>query len=70
MLTFEKGRENVKFIKKFEFLKKNELFAIISDDCIYIINPKSHTNDISLKMQEIKKTVYTKLCRNFCENSI
>ena len=70
LLTFEKGRENVKFVKKFDFLKKNELFAIISDDCIYIINPKSHTNDISLKMQEIEKTVYTKLCRKFCENPI
>ena len=68
LLTFPHGRENVKLFNHFEFLKKNELFAISSDDCIYIINPKSHTNDISLKMQEIKKTVYTKLCRSFCEN--
>ena len=68
VLTFPQGRENVKLFKKFEFLKKNELFAIVSDDCIYIINPKSHKNDISLKMQEIKKTVYTQLCRQFCEN--
>ena len=70
LLTFPKGRENIKLFKQFEYLKKNELFAIISDDCIYIINPKSHKNDISLKMQEIKKTVYTKLCREFCENPI
>ena len=68
ILTFPQGRENVKQFKHFKFLKKNELFAISSDENIYIINPKSHTNDISLKMQEIKKTVYTKLCRDFCEN--
>ena len=70
ILTFEKGRENVKYVQKVEFLKKNELFAFISDDFIYIINPKSHMNDISLKMQEIKKTVYTTLCRQFCENPL
>ena len=68
LLTFPQGRENVKLFKHFKFLKKNELFAMASDENIYIINPKSHTNDISLKMQEIKKTVYTKLCRDFCEN--
>jgi len=70
LLTFSQGRENIKIFNNFEYLKKNELFAIFSDDCIYIINPKSHTNDISLKMQEIKKTVYTQLCRQFCENPI
>ena len=68
ILTFSQGIGNLKSIKNFEYLRRNELFAIESDDCIYIINPKSHTNEISLKMQEIKKTVYTKLCRQFCEN--
>ena len=68
ILNFPQGIGNIKSFKNFEYLKRNELFAIASDDSIYIINPKSHTNEISLKMQEIKKTVYTKLCRQFCEN--
>ena len=68
LLTFQQGIENIKLFKKLEYLKKNELLAILSDDSIYIVNPKSHYNEISLEMKEVKKTVYTKLCRQFCEN--
>ena len=68
LLTYEQGRNNMKLFKKIEFLKKNEILVASSDDTILIINPKSHYVEISLKMQEIKKTAYTKLCREFCEN--
>ena len=68
LLTFQQGIDNIKLFRKIEYLKKNQLLALISDEYIFIINPKSHYNEISLKMQEVKKTVYTKLCRGFCEN--
>ena len=68
ILTFEPGRKNMKLIKKITYLKKSEIIAIASDEKILIINPKSHHIEISLKMQEIKKTAFTNICREFCEN--
>ena len=42
--------------------------AVSTDEEICIINPRSHHIEISLKMQEIKRTAYTNICRQFCEN--
>ena len=68
ILTFEPGRKNIKLIKKIAYLKKSEIIVIATDEELYFINPKSHHIEISLKMQEIKKTTYTNICRQFCEN--
>ena len=68
IITFEPGRKNMKLIKKILYLKKSEIIAIATDEDLYLINPKSHHVEISLKMQEIKKTAYTNICRQFCEN--
>ena len=68
ILTYEQGRKNMKLFNKIEYLRRNEILVASSDDNIFIINPKSHYVEISLKMQEIKKTTYTSICREFCEN--
>ena len=58
----------MKLIKKISYLKRSEIIAISTGQEIILINPKSHHIEISLKMQEIKKTAYTNICRQFCEN--
>ena len=68
LIQFDADRNNFKTLKNFNYLKRNELFAIFSDDSIFIINPKSHFNDLSLKMKEKKPTSFTKNCREICEN--
>ena len=68
IFTFEQGRKNIKLIKKIVYLKKSEIITIATDEELYLINPKSHHVEISLKMQEIKRTAYTNICRQFCEN--
>ena len=68
IITFEKGKKNMKLIKKLNYLKRSEIIALTTDEEILLINPKSHHIEISLKMQEIKKTAYTNICREFCEN--
>ena len=68
IISFEQGRKNMKLIKKISYLKRSEIIAISTGQEIILINPKSHHIEISLKMQEIKKTAYTNICRQFCEN--
>ena len=53
---------------EFLYLKRNEIFALSTNDAIYLINPKMPVFNISLKMYENKKTVYTNICKNYCEN--
>ena len=68
IITFDQGRKNMKLIKKILYLQKSEILAVSTDEEICIINPRSHHIEISLKMQEIKRTAYTNICRQFCEN--
>ena len=66
LLGFANG--NYILFQNFLYLKRNEIFALSTNDRIYLVNPKSPIFNISLKMYENKKTVYTKICKNYCEN--
>ena len=66
LLPFEKG--NYILFDNFLYLKRNEMFALSTKNNIYLINPKIPICNISLKMYENKKTVYTKICKEYCEN--
>ena len=66
LLGFEKGKYIL--FQDFLYLKRNEIFALSTKNNIFLINPKSPVFNISLKMYENKKTVYTETCKNYCEN--
>ena len=66
LLSFKDG--NFILFQNFFYLKRNEMFALSTNNAIYLINPKIPVYNISLKMYENKKTVYSKICRNYCEN--
>ena len=66
VLTFQ--NDNFSIFINFIYLKRNQIFALETENEIYIINPKSHSFNISLKMEEKKKNPYSKICREFCEN--
>ena len=55
-------------IEKFFYLQKNEIFLLCTKNCLYLVNPKIPSYDLSLKMSGNKKTVYTDICKRFCEN--
>ena len=67
LITFKDG--NYILFQKFIYLKRNEIFVLSSNNnTIYLINPKIPIYNISLKMYENKKTIYTKICKKHCEN--
>ena len=67
LLSFKDG--NYILFQNFFYLKRNEMFALSSNNqTIYLINPKMPLYNISLKMYENKKTVYTNICKKYCEN--
>ena len=66
LLAF-KQREPVLF-EKFIYLKRNEIFLLFNKNNIYLINPKIPSYDLSLKMNGNKKTIYTDICKKYCEN--
>ena len=66
LLSFKNG--NFILFENFIYLKRNEIFALQSNNTIYFINPKIGIYNISLKMYENKKTVYTNICKKYCEN--
>ena len=66
LLSFKNG--NLILFETFLYLKRNEIFVLSSKNNIYFINPKIAIYNISLKMYENKKTVYTNICKNYCEN--
>jgi len=58
-------------IEKFYYLPGNQLFAFQTQNEIKLINPKSNTNELSIKYMTDKnkeETVYDKMCRTICEN--
>ena len=65
LLNFKK---EIILFDNFLYLKRNEIFALSTNDSIYLINPKIPIYNISLKMYDNKKTVYTNICKNYCEN--
>ena len=66
LLSFENG--NFILFNNLLYLKRNEMFALSTNNAIYLINPKIPLYNISLKMYENKKTVYTSICKSYCEN--
>ena len=60
-------REPILF-DKLIYLKRNEIMLLYNKNNIYLINPKIPSFDLSLKMNGNKKTIYTDICKSYCEN--
>ena len=57
-------------IKTFAFFPATKLFFVQSDEEIFILNPKSIRNELSIKyiLEKETENVYDFVCRSLCEN--